>query len=34
MDTYRDTLHLNDLWARDEAPWAIWQGVTLKALAR
>ncbi|HZC05129.1 MAG TPA: glucose-1-phosphate cytidylyltransferase [Ktedonobacterales bacterium] len=34
MDTYRDTLHLNDLWARDEAPWAVWQGVTLKAFAR
>ena len=34
MDTYRDTLRLNDLWARDEAPWAIWQGDTLKALAR
>ena len=34
MDTYRDTLYLNDLWARDEAPWAIWQGVSLKAFAQ
>lgn len=25
MDTYRDTLHLNDLWAKGEAPWAIWR---------
>ena len=25
MDTYRDTLHLNELWARGEAPWATWR---------
>jgi glucose-1-phosphate cytidylyltransferase len=34
MDTYRDTLFLNDLWNAGEAPWAVWQAVTLKALAQ
>ncbi|MEA2345392.1 MAG: glucose-phosphate cytidylyltransferase [Thermoanaerobaculia bacterium] len=24
MDTYREYLYLNELWARDEAPWAVW----------
>lgn len=24
MDTYRDFLHLNDLWRRGEAPWKVW----------
>ncbi len=24
MDTYREYLHLNDLWDRGEAPWAVW----------
>ena len=24
MDTYRDYLHLNDLWKRGETPWKIW----------
>ena len=24
MDTYRDYLHLNDLWKRGEPPWKIW----------
>jgi len=34
MDTYRDTLLLNEMWSRDDAPWAVWQATTLKALAR
>ncbi len=34
MDTYRDTLSLNELWTRGEAPWAIWQELTLKALVQ
>jgi glucose-1-phosphate cytidylyltransferase len=25
MDTYREFVHLNDLWARGEAPWKIWK---------
>ena len=25
MDTYRDFLHLNDLWDREAAPWKIWK---------
>lgn len=25
MDTYKDTLALNDLWARDAAPWKFWE---------
>ncbi len=24
MDTYRDFVHLNDLWDRGEAPWRVW----------
>ena len=24
MDTYKDAVVLNDLWARDEAPWKLW----------
>ena len=32
MDTYRDTLLLNDLWSKGDAPWAVWQPLTLKAL--
>lgn len=24
MDTYRDYLHLNDLWKQDQPPWKIW----------
>jgi glucose-1-phosphate cytidylyltransferase len=27
MDTYRDTLHLNELWDEEEAPWAVWRNV-------
>ena len=26
MDTYREYQYLNDLWARGEAPWAVWRG--------
>jgi glucose-1-phosphate cytidylyltransferase len=26
MDTYKDAVVLNDLWAAGEAPWAIWTG--------
>jgi glucose-1-phosphate cytidylyltransferase len=25
MDTYKDALLLNDLWARGDAPWKVWQ---------
>lgn len=25
MDTYRDYLHFNSLWTRNERPWAVWQ---------
>jgi len=24
MDTYREYKHLNDLWARNQAPWKVW----------
>ena len=24
MDTYREYLHLNELWEKNEAPWAVW----------
>jgi glucose-1-phosphate cytidylyltransferase len=24
MDTYREYVHLNDLWASGEAPWKVW----------
>jgi glucose-1-phosphate cytidylyltransferase len=24
MDTYKDALHLNDVWASGEAPWRLW----------
>jgi glucose-1-phosphate cytidylyltransferase len=24
MDTYKDAIELNDLWARDAAPWKLW----------
>jgi glucose-1-phosphate cytidylyltransferase len=24
MDTYKDAVVLNDLWAKDEAPWTVW----------
>jgi glucose-1-phosphate cytidylyltransferase len=26
MDTYKDAVLLNDLWAAGEAPWAVWEG--------
>jgi hypothetical protein len=25
MDTYREYLHLNELWATGKAPWAAWR---------
>jgi glucose-1-phosphate cytidylyltransferase len=25
MDTYREYQHLNELWARGEAPWKVWE---------
>jgi len=25
MDTYKDAVTLNDLWAADDAPWAVWE---------
>lgn len=25
MDTYREYLHLNELWQRGQAPWAVWR---------
>jgi len=28
MDTYKDAVLLNDLWARGEAPWALWSDQT------
>jgi len=28
MDTYKDAVMLNDLWASGSAPWAIWERVT------
>ena len=27
MDTYKDAVMLNDLWAAGSAPWAIWERV-------
>lgn len=27
MDTYKDAVVLNDLWAQDQAPWKVWAGV-------
>jgi glucose-1-phosphate cytidylyltransferase len=26
MDTYREYLHLNELWNSGKAPWAVWAG--------
>jgi len=25
MDTYKDAVLLNDLWAQDRAPWKLWR---------
>jgi len=25
MDTYREHLYLNDLWAKGQAPWKVWE---------
>lgn len=27
MDTYREYLHLNELWSKGEAPWAVWRTI-------
>ena len=31
MDTYKDAVVLNDLWAAGEAPWRIWDGAGTRA---
>ena len=31
MDTYKDAVVLNDLWAAGHAPWRIWDGAAVKA---
>jgi len=31
MDTYKDTVVLNDLWAGGEAPWRIWDAAAVEA---
>ena len=31
MDTYKDAVVLNDLWAAGEAPWRIWDGAAAEA---
>jgi glucose-1-phosphate cytidylyltransferase len=31
MDTYRDTLLLNELWQKGDAPWAVWQKALVRA---
>ena len=28
MDTYKDAVTLNDLWAGGAAPWAVWDSAT------
>lgn len=34
MDTYRDSMRLNELWYEERAPWAVWKnGVPLRSLA-
>jgi glucose-1-phosphate cytidylyltransferase len=33
MDTYRDTLYLNEMWNSGDAPWAVWHELMLKVLA-
>ncbi len=27
MDTYKDAVTLNDLWAGGSAPWAVWERI-------
>lgn len=34
MDTYRDTLHLNELWTSGAAPWAVWKAEPVRTRAR
>jgi glucose-1-phosphate cytidylyltransferase len=31
MDTYKDAVELNDLWASGEAPWRVWDPATAEA---
>jgi glucose-1-phosphate cytidylyltransferase len=31
MDTYKDAVTLNDLWAGDEAPWRLWEPAAAEA---
>jgi glucose-1-phosphate cytidylyltransferase len=31
MDTYKDAVTLNDLWASGEAPWRVWDGAGVEA---
>ena len=31
MDTYKDAVVLNDLWAAGEAPWRIWDATAADA---
>jgi len=31
MDTYKDAVVLNDLWAGGEAPWRVWDAATVEA---
>ncbi len=31
MDTYKDAVTLNDLWAGDEAPWRLWDAAATEA---
>jgi glucose-1-phosphate cytidylyltransferase len=31
MDTYKDAVVLNDLWASGEAPWRVWDAATVEA---
>jgi glucose-1-phosphate cytidylyltransferase len=33
MDTYKDAVTLNDLWASGEAPWAVWEREPARALS-
>jgi hypothetical protein len=31
MDTYKDAVVLNDLWASGEAPWRVWDAAGAQA---
>jgi hypothetical protein len=30
MDTYKDAVVLNDLWAGGEAPWRVWDAASVE----